>query len=273
MSRQNIASNCITTILFWLLFATTASASVITDFNSWTQVQDPPHTGMTGNIDTPNLITLTASSPVPVQVGTDIAYQSVNGSDVPSSSLGNYFLTSRDFHIAVDFSLSNQLSGGIAAVGFGVGEDSAGANSAGVLLAIQNGSLPAYTGGARIDDSSQTPLFLGLSPATSGRFFVRYDSISGDIILGLNASPGSELPSNTVTFSGLQNDWNDAPLLASFFLRSDLIPLTGTVNTVFSNFVVLEGTPVSVVPLPAAAWLFGSGFIGLIGIAGRNART
>ncbi|MCG6936776.1 MAG: VPLPA-CTERM sorting domain-containing protein [Gammaproteobacteria bacterium] len=252
------------------------SASSIDDFNSWTQVQDPPHTGMTGSIDNLTQATLTAIGPVPA--GTDIGYQSVNGNNVASSSYGSYFSASQDFHIAVDFALTSLSPTGFAAIGFGVGEDSAGTNSAGALLAILNGGAPVFSGGARINDISQTQVLPVPGLTTSGRFFVHYDSLSGDISYGVNATPGSAAPSYSGTFSGLQHSWNGDHLLASFFLRSDdpafFSALTsGTVSAVFSNFEVLEGTPVSIVPLPAAVWLFGFGLAGLIGIARRKARS
>lgn len=231
---------------------------------------------MTGSVDNSTQVTLTATGLVPA--GTDIGYQSVNGNDVASSSFGSYFSASQNFHIAIDYSLTSLQSAGFGAIGFGIGEDRAGTNSAGVLLAINNGVALAFSGGARTNDISQTQPALGASPTTSGRFFIRYDSSSGDIIYGVNATPGSAAPSHTGTFGAIQNSWNGDQLLASFFLRSD-DPLffsslsTGTLSTVFSNFEVIEGAHISIVPLPATVWLFVSGLLGLMAIARRKVRT
>lgn len=276
VSRQNTATNCTAAALLWLVIVSSASASSIDNFTSWTLVQDPPHSGMTGSVDNTNMVTLNAIGPVPA--GTDIGYRSINGNNVASSSFGSYFSASQDFHIAVDYSLNSLPASGVAAIGFGVGEDSAGTNSAGALLAILNGGQLVFSGGARINDSSQVQVMLVPGLATSGRFFVRYDSLSGDIIYGVNTTRGSVAPGYTGTFSGLQNSWNGDNLLASFFLRSDDSALfssltSGTASAVFSNFAVLDGAAVSVVPLPAAAWLFGFGFLGLIGITRGKART
>ena len=229
----------------------------IDDFNSWTQVQDPPHAGLTGNVDNANQATLLATGAVPATV--DIGYQSVAGSDVASSSQGNYFSINQDFQVAVDFDVTAVNSAGLAAIGFGIGEDRDGMNSAGVALAINSGNPLAFSGGARINDVTQPLKLFGPTATNSGRFFVRYDSATGDIVYGVNTAKGSASPTDTGTFSGLQNDWNDANLLVSFFLRSDSFifpPLSaGTVEAVFSNFEVLQGTPIAIVPEPTTATL------------------
>ena len=234
---------------------------------------------MTGSVDNPSRVTLIANGSMPA--GADIGYQSVNGNNVADSSFGSYFSASQDFHIAIDFSLNTVTSSGITAIGFGIGEDSAGTNSAGVLLAVLDTGLRVFSGARRIDDASLIQ-FLGPAPTTSGRFFVRYESLSGDIIFGVNTTPGSTTPSNTGTFSdtfsGIQKLWKGDELLASFFLRSGDPGLassmtSATASAVFSNFEVLEGLPVSLVPLPPAIWLFGFGLSGLFGIARRKARS
>ncbi len=230
----------------------------IDDFNSWTQVQDPAHAGMTSNVDSTSQVTLSASGAVPA--ATDIGYQSVDGNTVATSSQGNFFSASQDFHVAVDFDFTAANSVGLAGIGFGIGEDGAGMNSAGPGLGILNGGPTVFAGAARISDVTQAPILLGLTATTSGRFFVRYESGTGDVIFGVNATPGSVIPSHTGTFSGLQNSWNGDDLLISFFLRSDststpffIPPLSaGTVDAVFSNFEVLQGTPLAV-PEPASA--------------------
>jgi hypothetical protein len=238
--------------------ATHGATLSIDDFNSWTQVQDPFHVGMTGNVDSAAEVALTAVGAVPASV--DIGYQSIDGNDVASSASGNYFSVNQDFHVAVDFDMTAVNSVGLAVIGMGIGEDGDGTNSAGPALAIINGNPSAFSGGARINDVTQGTAIFGPTATSSGRFFVRYDSATGDIIYGVNTTKGSASPSDTGTFSALQKSWNDADLLVSFFLRSDTFsivpPLSaGTVNAVFSNFEVLEGAPVALVPEPASAAL------------------
>ena len=41
-------------------------------------------------------------------------------------------------------------------------------------------------------------------------------------------------------------------------------------NSDLGHFVTVSVTSVSAVPVPAAVWLFGSGLIGLVGVARRN---
>ncbi len=237
--------------------AASYSANII-DFNTWTEVQDPPHAGMTSNVDSASQVTLTASGAIPA--GTDIGYQSVNGTDVSSSSSGHYFSTGADFQVAIDFDLMAANSVGLGGIGFGIGEDSAGTNSAGVALAILNGSPTLYSGAARVNDVTQAPLTLALSASSTGRFFVHYDSANGDITVGVSNTPGALTPDATNTFSGanVQNNWAGDDLLVSFFLRSDSVvfpPLSaGTLEVVFSNFEVLSGTSIAV-PEPGSAAL------------------
>lgn len=274
MSRQNSAMSY--AALLWLVFVMPVSAGSITDFENWTKVEDPPHAGMTGTRSSTQ-VTLTAIGPVPA--GTDIGYQSVNGNAVAGSSSGNYFSAGQDFHIAVDFAVNAAGSSGFAAIGFGIGEDIDGMNSAGPLLGISNGNALGFFGGARTNDVTDLGL-LSIFGNLSGRFFVSYDSPSGNIIYGVGAT-GSLTPSLSGTFSGLQNNWNNQDLLVSLFLRSDELiypPLSinipslisGEVSAVFSNFTVLDGAAVSVVPLPAAVWLFAAALGGLLSFRGRR---
>lgn len=54
---------------------------------------------------------------------------------------------------------------------------------------------------------------------------------------------------------------------------SDGIPGTKMTTGPFTDFSMeVNGTLTAVVPVPAAAWLFGSGLVGLIGVAGHRAR-
>ena len=161
-----------------------------------------------------------AVSPNPIPAGTDIGYQSVDGVDVAGSASGFYFSPLEDFHVAIDYDVTHDASVGFAGIGFGIGEDRDGMDSAGMGLAINNGAPTAFAGAARIGDVNQSPLLFGTAATTSGRMFVEYDSTSGDIAVGINTTPGAAVPTETQTFAGIQNSWDDEPLLASFFCEA-----------------------------------------------------
>ena len=242
--------------------ATFGSTLGISDFNNWTKVRDPIHPGMGAQLDNATQARLSATGAIPA--GTDVGYQSVSSIDVETSKVtlprkGYYFSASESFLIAIDFDVTTMDSVGLAAIGMGVGEDGDGMNSAGPALAITNGVPTAFSGGARINDVTQPPALFGPAAALSGRLFVEYDSSTGDIFFGVNLVPGSAAPSHTGSFPGLQNQWADKDLLVSFFLRSDefIIPAlsAGIVEAVFSNFEVLEGQAIQVIPEPASAGL------------------
>ena len=251
--------------LLWSAISNPASGAAIGNLDGWTQVQDPADPGMTGSVNgAGDAATLTATGVVPG--GTDIGYQSVDGNTVADSSSGYYFSSSEDFHIAVDFSVVATGSIGFGAIGFGIGEDGGGMNSAGPALAVFSGLPISFAAAARIDDANQLPLLFSLAGTLNGRFFVQYDSATGDIISGVSATQGSANPDETQTFSQLQGSWNDADLLASFFLRSESLQ-GGAISATFSDFTVIEGTPLAAVPLPATAWLFGSALFGLVAVS------
>ena len=241
------------------LFASTLSgAAPITDLAGWTLLQDPPHPGMTGSVGVSGEASLLASGAVPS--GTDIGYASVNGPDVAASTAGRYFDPAAAFSVAIDFDVSATGSVGAGAIGFGIGEDAAGADSAGVGLVIVNGAPTAFGTAARVADVDQPIEAFPTLPFSSGRFFVSY-SPAADIVLGVNATPGAAAPSLTRSLSGLQAQWDGEPLLVSFFLRSQSAPPlagalgAGQLGAVFSNFQVLSGTPIAVVPEVSAAGL------------------
>lgn len=245
-----------------LLAGNIAVAASITDFNSWTEVEDPPHPGLSSTVDSSTQVTLSADGAIPA--ATDIGYQSVNGATVAASTAGYYFSVLEDFNLAVDFDVAAANSVGLGAVGFGIGEDSAGANSAGAALAVFNGSPFAFSGGARINDVTQAPAVLGLAPSNSGRFFIAFDASTGDITYGVSTTPGAATPDAAGTFTGasVHNNWNGDDLLVSFFLRSDAAPpilptplSAGTVDAVFSNLEVLSGTARAVIPEPSTGLL------------------
>lgn len=239
-----------------------AMASDITDFGSWKKVQDPPHAGMDGVIDSVTQITLTADATSDlIPAGTDIGFQSIDGPDVASSTAGHYFSIDESFEVAVDFDLSAAGSQGLGAIGIGIGEDRAGADSAGVGLGFLNGAPFAFSGAARTSDATSIGL-MGTAASASGRFFVSYDHLTGDISYGVSTTQGAASATETGTFAARQDEWNEADLLVSLFLRSDqqlvFQPLSdGVATAVFSNFEVLSGAS-ETIPEPGAAMLLGA---------------
>ncbi|MCB1761431.1 MAG: hypothetical protein KDI68_16800 [Gammaproteobacteria bacterium] len=266
MIKENNPTRSIPALLLLLATSAPVSAASIEDFATWTQVEDPPHAGMSATRLGPGGVLLNASGAIPA--GTDIGYQSIGAADVSSSTTGNYFSVDDDFHIAVDYSLTASGVSGFTAIGFGIGEDGAGRNSAGALLAISNGVPIGVSGAARVDDATLAPLPVSFTATPSGRLFLSYESLSGDITVGVSSTQGSLSPSQSATFGALQKDWNNAGLLVSLFLRSDdpsiFLPMSaGTLDAQFSSFQVLSGGSVAVVPLPGALWLF----LGALGAA------
>ena len=237
-------------------------AAMITDFTTWTEVEDPAHPGMTSSVDSATQVTLNASGSIPA--ATDIGYASVDGADVGNSTAGYYFSINEDFHVAVDYAISSDASVGLAGIGLGIGEDAAGANSAGVGMGVFNGAPVLVTGASRTNDvtTAGAETYAGTA---SGRFFVAYEAASGTVTWGHSGGQGAVAPSNTGVFANIQDGWTDSALLVSFFLRSDTIltfpPLTsGELSAVFSNFEVLEGTPIEV-PEPAGMALLCAGLM------------
>ncbi len=253
-------------------FSTVAIADVV-DFTTWTEVADPPSAFFSASA-TSSAATLTAGNGF-VSSGTDIGFQSVDGQTPGSSTHGYYFESSSDFTIAIDYSLAfGNSPNGVLGLGFGIGEDSDGMNSAGVALATFNGfPVSNFTGAARINDQDQTPLSLGAAPTLSGSLFIAYDATSGDVTVGAATNPGVAMPTFSSTFSGIQNQWNGDDLMASFFIRSDGAGWNGgTAEAVLSNFRVLEGS-VTAVPEPSVLAGLSMGGLLIVGLLYRRRRT
>lgn len=108
--------------------------------------------------------------------------------------------------------------------------------------------IPTLASAARVDDIDDVS-FLGIATLT-GTFRVAYDAVSGDVTVGAG--------SFSDTFAGIQNRWDDGPLMVSFFLRSDSTldqfsgnAWDGTATAVFRNFSIDSGRPISV-PEPSS---------------------
>jgi len=246
-----------------------AARAGLTDFQTWTQVQDPAHASFTG-LATATQVTLSADGG-PVPGGTDIGYQSVDGKTPGVSSLGYAFSPGADFALAIDFAITfgnNPL--GYLGLGFGIGEDIDGKNSAGAAVLFNGGNPALFFGAAaRVDDNSQALPILVTASAV-GSMFVSYQATSGNVTLGASRTQGASGPMGTATFTGIQNEWDDGDLLVSFFLRSDgslgTAWQSGTADAVFSNLRVLSGTPLAVPAPPPLALLA----LGLAALAVRR---
>lgn len=265
MPLRKTTTGLIHTALWCALLAAPSASASITDFGNWTRVEDPPHAGLTATTTPPSTVTLSATGAIPG--ATDIGYQSIDGGTVATSSAGYYFSPASDFSVAVDFELLFSDSVGAGGIGFGIGEDGGGANSAGIGIGFLNGTPLAVSGASRVDDSTQPLVPLdGAAVTGSGRLFIDYDSASGNVDFGINATPGSAAPTRHDTLVGIQDLWDGEDLLVSLFLRSEqTLPLSaGAVSAVFSNFAMLQGTAqTAAVPLPAGLWLMASALLGL----------
>lgn len=237
----------------------TASAQAeITNLSHWTLVEDPPHAGFTAAADVTSAALFAGDTAIPR--GTDIGFQSINANTVQEATAGYAFDPNSDFSLAIDYSLtfSGTPIGGLG-LGLGIGEDADGNNSAGVAMLTSNGSpMLTFFGAARVNNADQPGLLLAGQPATlSGSLFVDYEAASGDVTIGASPTPAAATATVSDTFLGIQNQWNDQLLMASFFLRSDQPPLGsawqgGQAEAVFSNFRVLSGSPVAI-PEPSSA--------------------
>jgi hypothetical protein len=240
-----------------LFFFATAAAD-ITDFNTWTLVEDPAHPNFGSSVDSASQITLTANGG-PIPAGTDIGYQSINGLTPATSTQGYYFDHTSDFSVAVDFNMNFSNANGVLAFGFGIGEDQNGENGAGATLVTNNGSPLAFLYASQTNGSESGGLITGPTLQTSARMITTYDASSGDIVVGVS-DDNDDIAEGSFTFSGLQNNWSDGDLLVSFFIRSDQFLTfnpwqSGSSDTTVTNFRVLSGTPIAAVPEPQSAIL------------------
>lgn len=255
------------------VLASAEGALLIPDFNSWTLSEDPPNALFNGS-NTASNATLTAGNGT-IPAGTDIGYSSISGTTVENSTSGNYLSAASSFRLAIDYNLSVVMPVGIASsgifIGFGIGEDTTGMDSAGVVLGAVNfgsSTLPQLAATGRVNDSTLPIGTVAGTAATVGTFFVSYDVATGDVTVGAAGTANAAAPTGTYTFTGIANDWDGEDLLASFFMRSDNpsgAPLwTGTsASAVFSNLRVLEGSAVTI-PEPTSAALLAIGGLGIM---------
>ena len=262
-----------------VLLLTAPAGATISDLTKWTLVEDPAHpnfSASTQNAILPSSATLLASGG-PIPAGTDIGYQTVDGNTPATSTMGYAFDPTTDFSLAIDFDWTFPTASlGQLAIGFGLGEDGDGVNSAGAVMVANDGAIvPAVAGGARVGDADyMTPLPIGPHFGSTGSFFASFDAATGSVTLGIGAA-GAVAPAFSNVYVGIQDMWDpamldDKLLLASFFLRSDDVLFTpwqsGSSQAIFSNFRILEGEAVrisqeSAVPEP------GTGSLALLALA------
>ncbi|MCR9291493.1 MAG: PEP-CTERM sorting domain-containing protein [bacterium] len=223
------------------------------DFTQWSPVADPPNGNFSSAAST-SMATLSAADAA-IPAGVDIGFQSVDGPTVAQSSRGFKFDPQSDFSLAIDYSFSfSNNPVGLLGIGFGIGEDGTGQNSAGVALATLNGSPYLFFGGAaRVNDNEQLLPLLPLTAATTqGTLFVSYQASSGNVQVGASGITNANAPQTSGVFAAIQNQWQGEDLLASFFLRSESqngLPAWqggGTADAVFSNFRILSGNAIAV---------------------------
>jgi len=246
------------------LLLTAGAHAAITDFTNWTLVQDPPNANFSAAATMSDAM-LFADGPVPL--ATDIGFQSVNGPTAATSTAGYAFDPASSFSIAVDYDLSfNGPAAGFLSLGFGVGVDGAGMNSAGAGMTTSNGApLLTFGAAARVNDVDQGAMALALNATLAGSLFVSYDAPSGDVTIGAAQTPGAGAAASSATYSGIQNMWPAGDLLASFFIRSG--PggawTSGDATATFDNFRIIEGEAKNI-PSPGSlgAVLIGCGALG-----------
>jgi hypothetical protein len=264
--RRVLAAACVG------ILSSAAPAAPITNFTSWTLTQDPPNLLFTGST-TATSASLAAGNGS-IAAGTDIGFASVDGATVVGSTAGNYFSAANSFAVAIDYDLTAALPAGTATsgifIGFGIGEDATGVDSAGVTLAAVNFNgvpLLGLAAAARVNDVTQPSGSISGAAGSAGTFFVSYDQPTGDVVVGAASTPNALSPTGTYTFAGLANGWDGQDLLASFYMRSDNPNGFPTWNgnsatALFSNLRVLGGAPTAV-PEPGTAALVVFSGVGL----------
>ena len=253
--------------------ASPAMAQPISNFTSWTLAQDPPNALFNGSSIVANATLTAGDGSIPA--GTDIGFSSVSGTTVLNSVSGNYFSSASSFSLAIDYNLTVSMPSGFGTsgifIGFGIGEDSTGIDSAGITLgAVNFGASPllGLAATARVNDVTQPTGSVSGTAGLTGTFFVSYDEPTGNVTVGAANTQNAAVPTGTSTFAGIANSWDGEDLLASFFMRSDNpspAPLwTGiSAAAVFSNFRILEGSATAI-PGPTTAALVLIGCLGIV---------
>jgi hypothetical protein len=237
-----------------MLLACSGARGDFSNFNDWTLVEDPPHPNFSAQITSSTAILTAGNGAVPI--GVDIGLKSITGNTPATSTAGYAFSPNSDFTLAIDYAIAfSGTPAGVLGIGFGIGEDANGQNSAGIAMLTSGGSpLFNYAAVSRINDVNQNNVVVPLNASLNGSLFISYLASSGDVLVGAATTPGAANATATATLAGIQNQWNNSDLIASFFLRSDLTGWQGggTATATFSNLRVLAGQPTAV-PEPTSA--------------------
>jgi len=173
--------------------------------NNWTIIEDPAHPLMSASVSPAQATLMAGDGPVAANV--DIGYISSVG-----DTSGYSFDPASDFSIAVDFDLSfaGTPTGGLA-IGFGIGEDKEGENSAGVRLLTLDGNAMGFGSAARASDVDQgDPDFVEIfddSLSLSGSFLVVYDAATDNVTVGASNEKGAKGPSKVYSYFDIQDEW------------------------------------------------------------------
>ena len=130
-----------------------------------------------------------------------------------------------------------------------------------------------YTAAANLDNSPAPGTIPG-GPVPTGLLDTVAETISMDLSSWFMTWNGNQMNAGTgkndgVTSALATGTWN--PITGEYFL-SWTSQITGTLSG--TSIWELSGTATpSAVPIPAAVWLFGSGLVGLLGVARRKRTT
>ena len=121
------------------------------------------------------------------------------------------------------------------------------------------------------DNAGGSGTYTGLNPA--------HNPVASDLLSlwgSLYAIPGYSSSSHFITAESTDVDRHNTGIIVDYETGSDLIALSysdilnNASNVSMGSALIRVSGSVSSVPIPAAAWLFGSGLIALIGVARRK---